>query len=327
MCGGKLMPITRRSFAFAALGGALLPAVPALPALAKAPFAGAQAPGVYRLKLGGFEITVLSDGTLPLETKIFSGDPAGAAKLLESAFLPKDAIVTSVNEWLVNTGDKLVLVDTGTSNVFAPTLGRMAGNLAAAGIDLATVDAIILTHMHPDHAAGLLTPDKKVAFANATVHVNEAEYAFWTSADNAAKAPADFKPFFELARNAIKPYADAGKVMMMRDGEVVPGISAMLAPGHTVGHTMLRLSSQGSDLLIWGDIVHTAALQFPEPDRALAFDTDMPMAIATRKRVFDMVVTDRLMIAGAHLPFPGLGHVARASAGYAYVPVPWGETL
>jgi len=321
------MPITRRSFAFAALGGALLPAVPALPALAKAPFAGAQAPGVYRLKLGGFEVTVLSDGTLPLETKIFSGDPAGAAKLLESAFLPKDAVVTSVNEWLVNTGDKLVLIDTGTSNVFAPTLGRMAGNLAAAGVDLATVDAIILTHMHPDHAAGLLTPDKKVAFANATVHVNEAEYAFWTSADNAAKAPADFKPFFELARNAIKPYADAGKVMMIKEGEVMPGISAVLAPGHTVGHTMLRLSSQGSDLLIWGDIVHTAALQFPEPDRALAFDTDMPMAIATRKRVFDMVVTDRLMIAGAHLPFPGLGHVAKASAGYAYVPVPWGETL
>jgi glyoxylase-like metal-dependent hydrolase (beta-lactamase superfamily II) len=115
---------------------------------------------------------------------------------------------------------------------------------------------------------------------------------------------------------------------MFKDGnEVMPGISAILAPGHTVGHTMLRLSSRGSDLLIWGDIVHNAALQFPEPDRAISFDTDQAMAISSRQRVFDMVATDRLMIAGAHLPFPGLGHVAKASAGYTYVPTPWNENL
>jgi len=125
------MHITRRTFGLAALGGALGHAVPAL---AKAPLAGAQAAGVYRQKVGGFEVTVVSDGFLPIETKIFSGDAEGAAKLLERAFVPKDVVVTSVNEWVINTGDKLVLVDTGTSNVFAPTLGRMAKNLAAAGI-------------------------------------------------------------------------------------------------------------------------------------------------------------------------------------------------
>jgi glyoxylase-like metal-dependent hydrolase (beta-lactamase superfamily II) len=141
------MHLTRRSFGLAALSGAL-----AAPALAKAPFAGVQAPGVYRLKVGGFEVTVLSDGWLPLEAKIFSGDPTIAPKLLEASFLPKDAIPTSVNEWLVNTGDKLVLVDTGTSNLFGPTLGRLAKHLAAAGIEPGAVDAIILTHMHPDHA-------------------------------------------------------------------------------------------------------------------------------------------------------------------------------
>jgi glyoxylase-like metal-dependent hydrolase (beta-lactamase superfamily II) len=319
------MHITRRSFAFAALGSALLPS---LPALAKAPFAGTQAPGVYRQKVGAFEVTVLSDGYLPLDPKIFTGDTAGTAKLLDSAFLPKGAIATSVNEWLVNMGDKLVLIDTGTSNVFAPTLGRMATNLAAAGVDPAAIDIVILTHMHPDHVAGLLTTDKKVAFPNAIVHVHEADYQFWTSIERAAKAPDDFKPFFEFARNAIKPYADAGKVVMLKDGnDVLPGISAILAPGHTVGHTMLRLSSQGSELLVWGDIVHTAALQFPEPDRALSFDTDQAMAISSRRRVFDMVSTDRLMIAGAHLPFPGLGHVAKASTGYTYIPTPWNEAL
>jgi glyoxylase-like metal-dependent hydrolase (beta-lactamase superfamily II) len=204
----------------------------------------------------------------------------------------------------------------------------MATNLAAAGVDPAAIDVVILTHMHPDHVAGLLTTDKKVAFPNATVHVHEADYEFWASTEMAAKAPDDFKLFFEIARNAIRPYTDAGKVMMLKDGnELVPGISAILAPGHTVGHTMLRLSSRGSDLLVWGDIVHNAALQFPEPDRALSFDTDQAMAIASRRRVFDMVATDRLMIAGAHLPFPGLGHVAKASAGYAYVPLPWSEDL
>jgi glyoxylase-like metal-dependent hydrolase (beta-lactamase superfamily II) len=319
------MHITRRTFGIAALGGALGHAVPAL---AKAPLAGAQAAGVYRQKVGGFEVTVVSDGFLPIETKIFSGDADGAAKLMERAFLPKDVVATSVNEWVINTGDKLVLVDTGTSNVLAPTVGRMAKNLAAAGISPAAVDAVILTHLHPDHVAGLLTTDKAVAFPNASVHVSEAEHGFWTSPDIYGKAPAEFKAFFDLARASIKPYADAGKLMLFKgDGELMSGISTVAAPGHTMGHTLVRVASNGSQLLIWGDVVHNWALQFPEPDRALAFDTDQQMAIATRKKVFDMVVADRLMIAGAHLPFPGLGHVGKASTGYAYVPVPWNEQL
>ncbi len=319
------MHITRRTFGLGALSGALFTA---FPALAKAPFAGVQAPGIYRLKVGAFEVTVLNDGWLPIETKIFSGDIGGAAKLLEGAFLPKDATPTSVNEWLVNTGDKLILVDTGTSNLFGPTLGRLPKNLAAAGVDPGAVDAVILTHLHPDHSGGLLTADKKIAFENATVHVNEAEYAFWTSAEVKAKAPDDFKPFFDMASNSIKPYADTGRLAMFKDGsEFLPGISAVLAAGHTMGHTMIRVSSGGNNLLIWGDIVHNAALQFPEPDRALAFDTDQTAAIATRKRVFDMAAADKLMIAGAHLPFPGLGHVGKASAGYSYVPVQWGADL
>jgi glyoxylase-like metal-dependent hydrolase (beta-lactamase superfamily II) len=317
------MLITRRSFGLAALGGALLPA---LPALAKAPFAGMQAPGVYRLKVGTFEVTVLSDGWLPLETKLFAGGAGNPEKLLEGAFLPKDSTPTSVNEWLINTGDRLILVDTGTSNVFAPTLGRMPKNLAAAGIDPGAVDAIILTHLHPDHAAGLLTVDKKIAFPQASVHVNDTEHGFWTSEEIYAKAPNPFKSLFDIARNAIKPYADAGRLTMFKDGaELFPGLRASVAPGHTMGHTMIRVSSGTSELLIWGDIVHHAALQFPDPDRAISFDTDQAMAVASRKKVFDMAANDGLLIAGAHLPFPGIGHVAKATTGYAYVPAPWAE--
>jgi glyoxylase-like metal-dependent hydrolase (beta-lactamase superfamily II) len=323
------MNITRRSFGSLAIGGAIGGLLaPAVPVVAKAPFAGVQAAGVYRLKVGSFEVTVLSDGWLPVETKLFTGDAESAHKLLESSFLPKDEIPTAVNEWLINTGDKLILVDTGTSNVFAPTVGRMAKNSAAAGVDPSTVDMVILTHMHPDHVAGLLTTDKKIAFPNATVHVSEAEYAFWTSAEHYAKAPDQFKPMYDLARNAIKPYADAGKLVRFNDHtEFAPGIVASAAPGHTAGHTMVRLSSGRSELLLWGDIVHNVALQFPDPDRAISFDTDKAMAIATRKRVFDMAATDKLLIAGSHLPFPSLGHVAKASAGYAYVPVEWDADL
>jgi glyoxylase-like metal-dependent hydrolase (beta-lactamase superfamily II) len=319
------MHITRRSFGLAALGGMLLPAVPAI---AKAPFAGTQAAGIYRLKVGGFEVTVLNDGWLGIETKMFTGSPDGAAKLLEQSFQPAAEITTHVNEWLVNTPDKLILVDTGTSNLFGPTLGRMTRNLAAAGVDPAAIDMVILTHLHPDHSAGLLTVDKTIAFPNATVHVSEPEYAFWTSADIRSKAPDDFKSFFDMAQAAIKPYVDAGKVVRFQDrAEFAPGIVASAAPGHTMGHTMVRLSSGNSQMLLWGDIVHNATLQFPEPERAIAFDTDQAMAIANRKRVFDMAATDKLLIAGSHLPFPGLGRVAKAASGYAYVPAQWGADL
>jgi glyoxylase-like metal-dependent hydrolase (beta-lactamase superfamily II) len=286
------------------------------------PLAGTQAPGVYRLKVGAFEVTALSDGNLFIDRPLFAGDAAGADRLLDAAFLPKGPIPTCLNEWLINTGDKLILVDAGGGSSFAPTVGKMPDNLAVAGTDPRRIDGVVITHMHPDHIPGLLDKDGQVLFPNAVVHVNADEYAFWTSEQNRAQAPDDFKVFFDLARVAIKPYADAGKVQTFKgDAQFAPGVSAAAAPGHTIGHTMVRVSSDGGDLLIWGDIMHCGALQFAEPERAVAFDLDQAMAIASRKKVLDMVTSDRLLFAGNHLPFPGVGHAAKSGNGYTYVPI------
>ncbi len=316
------MTFTRRSFGLAALGGAVLPA---LPAVAKAPLDSGQAASIYRMKIGALEVTVLNDGTGAIPTKFYSGDPAGAGKLLEAAFTPGEVAPTTFNAWLINTGDKLVLVDTGYSNAAGAGAGHLQMALAAAGVDPGAIDAVVITHIHPDHCLGLLTTDKKVAFPNATVHVNADEYVWWIEGD--VKIPEGkpfFKDLFAGGRAAFKPYLDAGKVQKFKDGaELAPGVTAVTAAGHTVGHTMVRVSSGNGQLLLWTDIVHSTALQFPEPERSIAFDLDPPQAIATRKKVMDMVATDKLMIAGTHIGFPGVGHVAKASAGYAFVPVPW----
>jgi glyoxylase-like metal-dependent hydrolase (beta-lactamase superfamily II) len=292
------------------------------------PIAGQQAPGFYRHKVGQFEFTALSDGNLALEAGLFAGDPAGAEKMLHNSFLKKDAIHTAVNAWLINTGSKLILVDAGGGSGFAPTLGKLPHSLAGAGVNPDAVDIIVMTHMHPDHIPGITTADGKPAFKNAVVHVNGDEYAFWTSDEIRGKAPEQFHGFFDMAKAAIKPYADAGKVQMTKDGsQIAPGVTSVFTPGHTVGHSMVRLSSGGDQLLVWGDIVHCAALQFAEPERSIAFDNDPATAISNRKKVMDMVSTDRLLFAGSHLSFPGLGHAVRSGTGYGYVPLQHHEHL
>ena len=321
------MALTRRSFGLAAAGAALLPA---LPARAKEAPAGMQAPGVYRVKVGAYEVTVLNDGSGALPTKFFSGDAQGSAKLLENAFVAsKDMAPTTFNAWLINTGDKLILVDTGYSNGAGPAAGKLPKTLAAAGVNPADIDAVVITHVHPDHCLGLLTTDKQIAFPNATVHINGDEFAWWLEGD--MKIPEGkpfFKDLFEGGRAAFKPYVDAKKVQTFKDGaELAPGVVAVTAPGHTVGHTMVRIANGNGQLLLWTDIVHSTALQFPEPDRSIAYDIEPPKAIATRKKVMDMAATDRLLIAGTHIGFPGVGYVAKAGSGFAFVPVSWNSNI
>ena len=293
--------------------------------LAKAPLSGRQVVGAYRHQVGALEVIALNDGALDIPLAMFpKADPAEAGRLLELLGGPKDKAATAVNAFLVNTGDKLVLVDSGAGKLFGPTLGQFAANLKAFGVDPASVDVIAMTHLHPDHFGGLVNGDAKIAFPNAEILIAEADTKLWLDEANAAKAPADFKPFFDQARMVINPYIAAGKFKPLADGkEVVPGIVAISAPGHTPGHTMFRVTSGKDSLLIWGDIIHSAALQFAHPDWAIAFDTDPDTGTATRRRVFDMAATDHLTVAGAHIAFPGIGNVAKAGAGYHFAPAFW----
>ena len=321
---GRHLSLTRRGFVAGALAGSSLAFV-AGNALAKAPALGHQVLSAYRHTVGNIEVIALSDGALDLPVQLFpKADPAETAKILNQTGAPTDKLGTAVNAFLVNTGDKLVLIDSGAGQLFGPTLGRFAGDLVTLGVDPATVDVIAMTHLHPDHFGGLLTADAKLAFPNAAIFIADADVKLWLDEAIAAKAPADNKPFFDQARMMVGPYVAAQKYQPVADGkEVVAGVTAIAAPGHTPGHTMYRISSGNQSLLIWGDIVHSAPLQFPHPEWAIAFDTDQDLAIATRKKVFDMTATDKLTVAGAHLPFPGIGHVVKSGSDYQYAPVFW----
>lgn len=310
------MHITRRSLIAGALGGAAASSFPA-PLLARAPKAGSQAPGFFRCTVGSIEVTALADGALPIATDLFTGGTPSAAEVLGAK-----SVSTSVNAWVVNTGERLVLLDTGASSALGDALGHLTANLQAAGYTPDQVDAVVLTHLHVDHAYGLLK-DGAPAFPNAQLYLSEAELGFWTDDAILAQAPEEAKPHFKFARDASKPYADAGKIVTFKTGEVLPGLHAEAASGHTPGHTMFRLSSGDRQVLFWGDIVHNAGLQIPEPDRAVAFDTDQNAAIATRKKVLDMVATDGIEVAGAHIAFPGMGQVVRTPAGHRFIARPW----
>lgn len=313
----------RRDLVAAGLAGAGLALMPRV-ARAAAPKQAAQVPGVQRLAVGDMEVTALSDGYIDIDPSLFpNATPEAVAALKNAAFLAPDAPLRSgVNTYVVNTGDRLVLIDSGCADLLGPTMGRLPANLVAAGIDPATIDTIVLTHMHPDHIGGIASAEGAAAFPEAELVVHEADWAFWTSADMTARAPDAVKPFFLAAQKNAAAYD--GRVRRLdSDGEIVPGLSLMHLPGHTPGHAGIVVADGADSLLVWGDIVHAAPLQFARPDWAIAFDVDPEGAVETRGRVFDMVARDRLRVAGMHIPFPGIGHVERAAEGYRFTPENW----
>ena len=285
-----------------------------------------QAPGYYRMAIGEFIVTALYDGYVDLAPKLLKGvSEKDVQSLLARMFLASTpGVQTAVNAFLVHTGSNLVLIDAGAAKAFGPTLGVILENIRAAGYDPAQVDTVLLTHLHGDHASGLVA-DGKPAFPNAQVRVAKADADFWLSEEIAGKAPKEAQPFFKLARDAVAPYKEAGRFTPFSSGEsLVPGITAVAAYGHTPGHTAYLLRSKNQSLLVWGDIVHSHSVQFLRPEVSLEFDVDSVKAVATRRKLFADAARDKLWVAGAHLPFPGIGHVRADGKRFAWVPVEYG---
>lgn len=289
---------------------------------AEAPQQKTQVPGYYRLMVGSFEVTALFDGTINLDEKLLKNmRTRDIERLIARQFLQGPAVQTAVNAYLINTGSKLILVDAGAAKLFGPTLGNILDNLKAAGHTPEQVDVVLLTHLHGDHVNGLVSPEGKAVFTNAEVWSAKADNEFWLSEEVAAKAPKEAQGFFKMARDAAAPYRASGKWKTFNsDGELLPGVSAVDTHGHTPGHASYRFASNGQKLLILGDLVHSHAVQFAHPEVAIEFDTDAKQAVLTRKRVFAEVAKQRELIAGMHLPFPGIGHVRKEGKGYAWVP-------
>ena len=293
---------------------------------AAAPMALTNPPGFYRIMLGRFEVTALSDGTVPgfdVQKLLTNSSPEATGLALEREFLP-GKVESSVNAYLINTGSKLVLVDAGAGRLFGPTLGRLTDNLRASGYRPEQVDAVIITHMHPDHVGGLMAAGR-IAFPNAAIHADRREASFWLSQANLDAAPEANKDFFKGAMASVNPYVQAGKFKPF-DGatELVPGIRVQPTPGHTAGHSFVVVESDGQKLLLWGDLIHAAAVQFPHPEVTIAFDSDAPAAATQRWKAFAEAARDGYLVGAAHISFPGLGRVRPEGAAYRWVPVQYG---
>lgn len=289
---------------------------------AAAPMVKTQAPGFYRMMLGDVEVTALSDGTvaLPVNQLLTNTNPARVDRALARSGL-SSPLETSVNAYLINTGEKLVLIDAGAAALFGPTLGRLAANLKAAGYQPEQIDEIYLTHLHADHVGGLVS-NGRMAFPNAVVRADAADADYWLDDTNLSRAKKEDRPAFEAAKAALQPYIEAHRFRPFHGATpLAPGISALPRYGHTAGHANYLVQSRGQRLMLWGDLVHVAAMQFDYPAVTISFDANARAAAIQRKRAFADAATGNYLVAGAHLSFPGIGRVHASGRGYLWLPV------
>jgi glyoxylase-like metal-dependent hydrolase (beta-lactamase superfamily II) len=285
-----------------------------------------QIPGVYHRKIGDIVVTTISDGYLDGNLEVMRNvDVEKARQILQAAFRP--ARRTSVNTFLIHSKDRIAIVDTGSGNYLQPTAGHVQRNLAAAGIDPKSIDTVLLTHMHPDHSAGLTDMSNgQRLFPNAELVMHENELAHWF--DDGAMTKVDERSkelYFQAGREQVTPYKD--RTRLFRQGEVFPGVTAVPSLGHTPGHTAYLIASGNDQLMIWGDTVHVPEVQTAFPEAGMAFDTDLAAAAAARKRMFDRVSADGVLIAGMHLHFPAFSRLARRGDAYALYPEAWVHNL
>ena len=328
------MRLSRRQALTSTAALAAAPLLGPAPAIAAASPAEKQAPSFYRYKVGDIQVTVVSDGrfTFPLEDSFITNakkEEVNAA--LEKAFLPRDVFTIYFAPLVINTGGKLVVIDTGNGALArekTKTNGMFAENMAAAGFDPKAVDMVVISHFHTDHVNGLLTADGTPAFPNAEVLVPATEWKFWMDDGEMSRAPAGrMQGLFKNNRNIF----DAGlkrRVTPYEWGkEVIPGVLAVGTPGHTPGHTSHIVTSGASKVYVQADVTHAPFLFARHPGWHAFFDQEPDVAEKTRRRIYDMVVTEKLQIQAFHYPFPGLAHLEKDGDGYRVIPTPWNPTI
>jgi glyoxylase-like metal-dependent hydrolase (beta-lactamase superfamily II) len=285
-----------------------------------------QPSGVYHHKVGDMTVTALNDGMFEAAFAYLTHIPSDEAEALHRASFRAIPPWIVISCFLLQTNERLILVDSGCGTAMGPGLGALDANLRALGVQPGDIDTVLATHLHPDHIGGLVDSEGTALFPNAELIVHEADLRFWGDDSTLAGATSEQdRGFVMLARATIAAYRD--RTRTLTGGEALPGISLVPEPGHTPGHSGWLIASGGDSLLIWGDIVHMPGVQFARPGVGLGVDVDGDLAIASRRRIFDMVATDRLAVAGMHLDFPCFGHVAKAAEGYAFIPNAWTATL
>lgn len=303
------------------LASVLMGACLCLPVLAGGAMSHRVPPAYYQMKLGDFEVTALCDGTdmLPASKVLTNISDVELRKVLTGDFLT-DPVATSINAFVIDTGSTVVLIDTGAGALMGAKLGNIATQLKAAGYEPEQIDEVFLTHMHPDHIGGLVIAGEP-AFPRAVVHASQKEAEYWLDPSHLEAASAGDKPRYQQTAAMLAPYIKLGHFKTFEGNTMlVSGIRAVASSGHTPGHTSYEVESQEEKLVVWGDLVHVAAVQFPKPSVALKFDVDSDEAVAQRIRAFKEAAAGRYWIAGAHLPFPGIGHVRYRKGGYEWVP-------
>ena len=322
---GPIMRITRRSVITGAAFAALAPAA----SLAAAPPSSVQAPGIYRYRLGDFELTAINDGTWyrTIDDSFIRNVPYPVVQNeLMAGYLPANTVPTYFTALLVNTGAKLVLIDTGTGGQFPLPSGTLAANLAAAGVDPRQIDVILISHLHADHINGIKTKDNERVFPNAEIMVSAPEWAYWMDDANLNAAPVPRRvPFL----NARRIFRDIAKDIRRFEAgsELVSGITSVPAYGHTPGHTAFAVASGAQSMLVLGDTTNHPWLFLRHPEWQGSFDYDAAMAVTTRKALLDRAAADRMLVQGYHFPFPAAGHIAKTPGGYEFVMRSWNPAL
>jgi len=289
---------------------------------------GEMQPTIYRFKFGGFEIANIMDGKVIREGlhPSFGGDRAAqeAQELARANRIEANRYEHPFIPTIVNTGKQLILFDTGNGalrreheqlRARLPD-GHLVARLAAAGYKAEDIDVVVLTHGHPDHIGGLTEAGQPV-FPKARYVFGAAEFDFWKRGENVREAR---KFNRELFVQIAVPLADRATFIKPGD-EVVPGIRAVDAAGHSPGLIAFHIESESKRLLIWADTCIHYVMAIQRPEWHIDVDDDKDKAVATRKRILDMVASDQLFVAGFHMPFPGIGSVEKSAGGYRWVPV------